>query len=101
MALHEKKLPYKEHVINLTKGEQYQPWFLRINPRGEVPVLKDGVRIIPDSGRILDYLEDNFSNGLYAVCCREPYDNTSSLQYKTVQSHFFMDFLSPSRKMLG
>ncbi|GFG38618.1 hypothetical protein Cfor_09222 [Coptotermes formosanus] len=63
MALHEKKLPYKEHIINLTKGEQYQPWFLRINPRGEVPVLKDGVKVIPDSGRILDYLEDNFSNG--------------------------------------
>jgi glutathione S-transferase len=64
MALHEKKLPFKEHIINLTKGEQYQPWFLRINPRGEVPVLKDGVKVIPDSGRILDYLEDNFSNGL-------------------------------------
>jgi glutathione S-transferase len=69
MALHEKKLPYKEHIINLTKGEQYQPWFLRINPRGEVPVLKDGVKVIPDSGRILDYLEDNFSNGLYSLCC--------------------------------
>ncbi|XP_069702095.1 ganglioside-induced differentiation-associated protein 1 [Periplaneta americana] len=63
MALHEKKLPFKVHIINLTKGEQYQPWFLRINPRGEVPVLKDGVKVIPDSGRILDYLEDNFSNG--------------------------------------
>ncbi|PSN42578.1 Ganglioside-induced differentiation-associated protein 1 [Blattella germanica] len=63
MALHEKKLPFKTHIINLIKGEQYLPWFLRINPRGEVPVLKDGVKIIPDSGRILDYLEDNFSNG--------------------------------------
>jgi glutathione S-transferase len=84
MALHEKKLPYKEHIINLTKGEQYQPWFLRINPRGEVPVLKDGVKVIPDSGRILDYLEDNFSNGLYAASCTEPHDNTSRLQNNSV-----------------
>ncbi|XP_071451722.1 ganglioside-induced differentiation-associated protein 1 [Hetaerina americana] len=63
MALHEKKLEFKSHTVMIRKGEQYQPWFLQINPRGEVPVLKDGVKIIPDSSRIIDYLEDNFSNG--------------------------------------
>lgn len=36
---------------------------MKLNPKGEVPVLKDGVKIIPDSTRIIDYLEDNFSNG--------------------------------------
>lgn len=65
MALHEKNLPFKSQSVNLTKGEQYDPWFLQINPKGEVPVLRDGVRIIPDSSRILDYLEDNFSNGKF------------------------------------
>jgi len=64
MALHEKKLPFKTHFVNIAKSEQYQPWFLEMNPRGEVPVLKDGVKIIPDSSRIIDYLEDNFSNGM-------------------------------------
>ncbi|KAL1129075.1 hypothetical protein AAG570_013607 [Ranatra chinensis] len=63
MALYEKELSFKTHVVDIGKGEQYQPWFLEINPRGEVPVLKDGVKIIPDSARIIDYLEDNFSNG--------------------------------------
>ena len=63
MALHEKKLPFKTHLVNVHKGEQYDPWFMEINPKGDVPVLKDGVKIIPDSGRILDYLEDNFTNG--------------------------------------
>ena len=63
MALHEKKLAFKTQRIDIGKYEQYDPWFLEINPRGEVPVLKDGVRIIPDSSRIIDYLEDNFSNG--------------------------------------
>ncbi|KAG8227117.1 hypothetical protein J437_LFUL001661 [Ladona fulva] len=63
MALHEKKLDFKSHIVMIKKGEQYQPWFLQINPRGEVPVLKDGVKIIPDSSRIIDYLDDNFSNG--------------------------------------
>lgn len=63
MALHEKRLKYKVQIVKLLKFEQYEPWFMRLNPKGQVPVLKDGVKIIPDSLRIIDYLEDNFSNG--------------------------------------
>ncbi|XP_063915223.1 ganglioside-induced differentiation-associated protein 1 isoform X2 [Zophobas morio] len=63
MALHEKNLPFDSKIINLIKSEQYQPWFLYLNPRGEVPVLQDTGKIIPDSARIIEYLEDNFSNG--------------------------------------
>lgn len=67
MALHEKNLPFETHDIDLN-GEQYKPWFLEINPRGEVPVLQDTGKIIPDSARIIDYLEDNFSNGkIYGI----------------------------------
>ncbi|XP_042909498.2 ganglioside-induced differentiation-associated protein 1 [Parasteatoda tepidariorum] len=62
-ALQEKKLKYKSRIIDLYRGEQLEPWFLKINPKGEVPVLQDGVKIIPDSRRIIDYIEDNFSNG--------------------------------------
>ncbi|XP_063222845.1 ganglioside-induced differentiation-associated protein 1 isoform X2 [Bacillus rossius redtenbacheri] len=54
----------KSHAMNLAKGEQYQPWYLQLNPKAEVPVLKDGVKVIPESARIIDYLEDNFSNGV-------------------------------------
>ncbi|KAF7266828.1 hypothetical protein GWI33_019856 [Rhynchophorus ferrugineus] len=63
MALHEKNLPFESHLIDLTSNEQYKPWFLQINPKGEVPVLQDSGKIIPDSSRIIDYLDDNFSNG--------------------------------------
>ncbi|GIY67768.1 ganglioside-induced differentiation-associated protein 1 [Caerostris extrusa] len=62
-ALHEKKLKFKSQIIDLYRGEQYEQWFLKINAKCEVPVLKDGVKIIPDSRRIIDYIEDNFSNG--------------------------------------
>nr|UUV68093.1 glutathione S-transferase [Dendroctonus rhizophagus] len=62
LALYEKNLLFDTHDIDLN-GEQYKPWFLQINPRGEVPVLQDTGKIIPDSARIIDYLEDNFSNG--------------------------------------
>lgn len=63
MALYEKRVPFKSQVVSLLAKEQYEPWFLRLNPRGEVPVLTDGVKVIPDSVRIVEYLEDNFSNG--------------------------------------
>lgn len=63
LALQEKKLKFHSHFINIANGEQYEKWFLDINPKGEVPVLQDTGKIIPDSGRIIDYLEDNFSNG--------------------------------------
>lgn len=65
MTLYEKRVPFKSQVVSLPTKEQYEPWFLRLNPRAEVPVLTDGVKVIPDSVRIIEYLEDNFSNGQF------------------------------------
>mgnify|MGYP002715709541 CR=1 FL=1 len=67
MALYEKNLSFTIHIVDVTKNEQYQKWFLNINPRGTIPVLKDGIKYIPSSKRILNYLEDNFSNGKFQL----------------------------------
>lgn len=64
MALHEKNLPFESRIVDLQKREQYETWFLKLNPRGEVPVLQDTGKVIPDSAHIIDYLEDNFNNGI-------------------------------------
>ncbi|XP_012255596.2 ganglioside-induced differentiation-associated protein 1 [Athalia rosae] len=61
LALYEKKLEFKKREVDITRGEQYGSWFLGLNPRGEVPVLQDGDKIIPESVRIIDYLEDHFN----------------------------------------
>ncbi|XP_050296805.1 ganglioside-induced differentiation-associated protein 1 isoform X2 [Anthonomus grandis grandis] len=63
MALHEKNLPFETKDIDLNNEQQYNPKFLQINPKGEVPVLQNNGKIIADSAKIIDYLEDNFSNG--------------------------------------
>lgn len=63
IALYEKRIPFTAHVVNILAGEQYSPWFLQLNARGEVPVLQHGDHIVPDSGRILVYLEQNFAGG--------------------------------------
>lgn len=34
-----------------------------LNPKGEVPVLQDGLLIIPESSQIINYLEKNYSDG--------------------------------------
>ncbi|CAL8069275.1 unnamed protein product [Orchesella dallaii] len=63
MALHQMQIKFKTKVVDIHKGKQFAESFLSLNPKGEVPVLVDDVRVIPDSEKIIDYLEDNFANG--------------------------------------
>lgn len=49
-------LDYERVTVDLFKGEHKQPSFLRLNPRGQVPVLADGDTVIWDSMAILVYL---------------------------------------------
>ena len=56
----EKGLPFESRYIDLHRFEQHEPWFVAINPEGQVPVLDhDGV-IITQSTVINEYLEDAF-----------------------------------------
>jgi glutathione S-transferase len=47
---------YELVPVNLMKGEQREPWFLKLNPRGQVPTLDDDGTVIWDSLAILVYL---------------------------------------------
>jgi GST-like protein len=41
IILEELGLPYRVHVLDLGKGDQRKPEFLRLNPRGAIPVVVD------------------------------------------------------------
>ncbi|MEM7100100.1 MAG: glutathione S-transferase family protein [Pseudomonadota bacterium] len=57
-----KGIDWTSHHVNLAKQENYEPWFLGINPRGLVPVLvHDGVVHI-ESNDILTYLDEHFGD---------------------------------------
>lgn len=58
--MHEKNIIFTTYELDIANGEQYSQWFLEMNPKGEVPVLQDESLIIPESGQILNYLENKF-----------------------------------------
>jgi glutathione S-transferase len=60
VVLGEKKLPFETVPIDLRKGEQKKPDFLKLNPYGKVPVIIDGETILFESCIINEYLEEKY-----------------------------------------
>ncbi len=50
------KVPYEQVVLSLKDKEHKQASFIKLNPRGEVPVIEDGGTVIWDSGACLLYI---------------------------------------------
>jgi len=50
------RVPHEVVRLDLAKREHKTPEFLRLNPRGEVPVIKDAGMVVWDSGACLVYL---------------------------------------------
>ena len=48
--------------VNLFKGEQSEPSYIKLNPKAQVPTLVHENRIIRESSVICDYLDDIFPN---------------------------------------
>ena len=57
LALEHKRLPYTAHLLQFSKQEHKSPHMLQMNPRGRVPVLKDGEYVCFESLAILYYLD--------------------------------------------
>ncbi|XP_047076743.1 glutathione S-transferase Z1-like [Lolium rigidum] len=60
IALNLKGVDYEYKAVNLLKGEQSDPEFMKINPMKFVPALVDGDAVIGDSYAIALYLEDKY-----------------------------------------
>ena len=57
LALEYKRLPYVSHLLQFSKQEHKSPQLLALNPRGRVPVLRDGDYVCFESLAILYYLD--------------------------------------------
>jgi glutathione S-transferase len=57
LALEHKGLAYDSRLLHFDKQEHQSPQMLRLNPRGRLPVLKDGDYVVFESIAILYYLD--------------------------------------------
>jgi len=72
LALEAKRLPYQSRLLEMSKREHKTPEFLALNPRGQVPVLRDGDYAIYESIAILAYLDRKYpATPLFGVTAEE------------------------------
>lgn len=60
LTLEVKKLEYRSNLIELLKGENRKHDYLLLNPRGKVPVLRDGDFTLYESFAIMSYLDRKY-----------------------------------------
>jgi GSH-dependent disulfide-bond oxidoreductase len=88
IMLEEVGLPYELHPINIGKGEQFQPDFLKISPNNKIPAIvdSDGPDGKPyslfESGAILLYLSEKSGGKLMPEDTRNRYDTMQWLMFQ-------------------
>lgn len=60
IVLAEKGIDWTGHYIDILKGEQFQPAYLRLNPKGVVPTLVHDGHVIRESTPMCEYLDEVF-----------------------------------------
>ncbi len=64
MTLYEKNIDnWTDHQIHLFKDEQFDPEYLKINPKAQVPTLVHNGHIVRESSNICTYIDDAFPGG--------------------------------------
>jgi glutathione S-transferase len=70
--LEELGVPFSVKTIDIRKGEQKEPAYLRLNPAGKVPTLTDGEVVVSENPAIAIYLADRYGYGTLAPKIDEP-----------------------------
>jgi len=61
LVLAEKGVAYEDRFVDIElRLTNYEPWYLRLNPKGVVPTLLHGERVVTNSARILEYVDAAF-----------------------------------------
>jgi glutathione S-transferase len=60
LTLELKGLTYESKLLEFSKGDHKAPAYLRLNPRGKVPTLKDGDFVLNESLAIMSYLDRKY-----------------------------------------
>jgi len=60
LTLEVKRLQYESKLLEFSKEDHKSPGYLKLNPRGKVPTLKDGVFTLYESLAIMAYLDRKY-----------------------------------------
>jgi glutathione S-transferase len=64
--LEELGVPFDVKTLDIRKGDQKQPAYLKLNPAGKVPTLTDGDVVVSENPAIAIYLADRYGYGTLA-----------------------------------
>lgn len=78
VAMEELGLDFKAHKIDLSKGEQRSPEYLKINPRGQVGALQTPDGLVTENAAMIIYLNDKHGHKLIPA---EGYERAQALQW--------------------
>jgi glutathione S-transferase len=94
VVLAEKNLPYETVPVDLTKKEQKNPDYLKMNPYGKVPVLTDDSTVLYESLIINEYLEEK-----YPATSLLPKDPAKKAKARILTDYGMAHFDSPYQKL--
>lgn len=70
--LEEIGVAFDVRTVDIRKGEQKDPEYLKLNPAGKVPTLTDGEVVVSENPAIAIYLADRYSYGALAPRIEDP-----------------------------